>query len=199
MKVEFLKGLGLTDEQIQSIQAESGKEIQKYKDENTSLKADNENQKELLENANKEISSYKDMDFEGIKKSAEEYKTKFETAETDYKNKIAEMEFNNKLEKYVSGLNLKNDIYKKEVISQIKEKELKFDGETLLGGEELVKKFKEQYAEAFNDTKAKPTFADSTPGMQTSEITKKDFKRMGYKERVKIYNENPELYKQLKD
>lgn len=28
MKVEFLKGLGLTDEQIQSIQAESGKEIQ---------------------------------------------------------------------------------------------------------------------------------------------------------------------------
>ena len=167
MKVEFLKGLGLTDEQIQSIQAESGKEIQKYKDENATLKADNDNKQELLDNANKEIDSYKSMDIDAIKKSAEDYKTKYETAENDYKAKIAEMELNNKLEKYVDGLNLKNDIYKKEVISRIKEKELKFDGDTLLGGEELVKGFKEQYAEAFNDTKPKPTFADSTPGTNT--------------------------------
>jgi len=116
MKVEFLKGLGLTDEQIQSIQAESGKEIQKYKDDNATLKADNDNKQELLENANKEIASYKDMDIEGIKKSAEDYKTKYETAENDYKAKIAEMELNNKLEKYVDTLNLKNDIYKNAII-----------------------------------------------------------------------------------
>jgi len=168
MKVEFLKGLGLTDEQIQSIQAESGKEIQKYKDDNATLKADNDNKQELLENANKEIASYKDMDIEGIKKSAEDYKTKYETAENDYKAKIAEMELNNKLEKYVDTLNLKNDIYKNAIISQIKEKELKFDGDTLLGGEELVKGFKEKYAEAFVDTKPKPTFADSTPGVPSN-------------------------------
>ena len=32
MKTEFLKGLGLTDEQISQIQAESGKDVQKEKD-----------------------------------------------------------------------------------------------------------------------------------------------------------------------
>ena len=32
MKVDFLKELGLTDEQISKIQAESGKDVQKEKD-----------------------------------------------------------------------------------------------------------------------------------------------------------------------
>lgn len=165
MKVEFLKGLGLTDEQIQSIQAESGKEIQKYKDENTGLKADNDNKTELLKNANAEIDSYKSMDIEAIKKSAEDYKTKYETAEKEHQAQLSQIEYDNKLGKYVDKLNLKNDIYKNAVISQIKEKELKFDGDTLLGGEELVKVFKEKYAEAFVDAKPKPTFVDTTPGI----------------------------------
>lgn len=164
MKVEFLKGLGLTDEQIQSIQAESGKEIQKHKDDYAALKAENDSQKELLENANKEISSYKDMDIEGIKKSAEDYKTKYEEAEKEHQAKIAQMEYDSKLDKYVGTLNLKNDIYRKEVVSRIKEKDLKFEGDTLLGGEDFIKAFKEQYAEAFNDSTEKPEFADTTPG-----------------------------------
>ena len=171
MKVEFLKGLGLTDEQIQSIQAESGKEIQKYKDENTGLKADNDNKTELLKNANAEIDSYKSMDIEAIKKSAEDYKTKYETAEKEHQAQLSQIEYDNKLGKYVDKLNLKNDIYKNAVISQIKEKGLKFDGDALLGGEELVKGFKEQYADAFVDTKPKPNFADKTPGSQSGIIS----------------------------
>lgn len=198
MKVEFLKGLGLTDEQIQSIQAESGKEIQKYKDENTGLKADNDNKTELLKNANAEIDSYKSMDIEAIKKSAEDYKTKYETAEKEHQAQLSQIEYDNKLGKYVDKLNLKNDIYKNAVISQIKEKGLKFDGDTLLGGEELVKEFKEQYADAFEDTKPKPNFADTTQGSGKPEITKEVFNKMGYQARLKLYNENKELYDQLK-
>ena len=167
MKREFLKGLGLEDTVIDQIMDENGKDINKANEKIKTLEAEVNNTKELLTNANKEIDSYKSMDIEAIKKSAEDYKTKYETAEKDYQAKISQMEYDNKLGKYVDGLNLKNDIYKKEVISRIKEKELKFDGDTLLGGEELVKVFKEQYAEAFNDTKPKPTFADSTPGTNT--------------------------------
>lgn len=197
MKREFLKGLGLEDTVIDQIMDENGKDINKANEKVKTLEAEVNNTKELLTNANKEIDSYKSMDIEAIKKSAEDYKTKFETAENDYKAKIAEMELNNKLEKYVDGLNLKNDIYKKEVISRIKEKELKFDGDTLLGGEELVKGFKEQYAEAFNDTKPKPTFADSTPGSNAT-ITKEAFNKMSYKERVALKNEQPNIYNNLK-
>lgn len=197
MKREFLKGLGLEDTVIDQIMDENGKDINKANEKVKTLEAEVNNTKELLTNANKEIDSYKSMDIEAIKKSAEDYKTKYETAENDYKAKIAEMELNNKLEKYVDGLNLKNDIYKKEVISRIKEKELKFDGDTLLGGEELVKGFKEQYAEAFNDTKPKPTFADSTPGSNAT-ITKEAFNKMSYKERVALKNEQPNIYNNLK-
>ncbi len=199
MKREFLKGLGLEETVIDQIMDENGKDINKANEKVKTLEIEVNNTKELLTNANKEIDSYKSMDIDAIKKSAEDYKTKYETAENDYKAKIAEMELNNKLEKYVDGLNLKNDIYKNAVISQIKEKELKFDGDTLLGGEELVKGFKEKYAEAFVDTKPKPTFADTTPGSSQNEITKKDFNKMSYQNKLKLYNENPDLYKQLKN
>lgn len=164
MKREFLKGLGLEDTVIDQIMDENGKDINKANEKVKTLEAEVNNTKELLTNANAEIDSYKSMDIEAIKKSAEDYKTKFETAEKDYQAKIQEIEYNNKLDKYVGGLNLKNDIYKKEVISRIKEKELKFDGDTLLGAEDLVKGFKEQYADAFVDTKPKPSFADTTSG-----------------------------------
>lgn len=197
MKREFLKGLGLEDTVIDQIMDENGKDINKANEKVKTLEAEVNNTKELLTNANKEIDSYKSMDIEAIKKSAEDYKTKFETAEKDYQAKISQMEYDNKLGKYVDGLNLKNDIYKKEVISRIKEKELKFDGDTLLGGEELVKGFKEQYAEAFNDTKPKPTFADSTPGSNAT-ITKEAFNKMSYKERVALKNEQPNIYNNLK-
>lgn len=197
MKREFLKGLGLEDTVIDQIMDENGKDINKANEKIKTLEAEVNNTKELLTNANKEIDSYKSMDIEAIKKSAEDYKTKYETAEKDYQAKISQMEYDNKLGKYVDGLNLKNDIYKKEVISRIKEKELKFDGDTLLGGEELVKGFKEQYAEAFNDTKPKPTFADSTPGSNAT-ITKEAFNKMSYKERVALKNEQPNIYNNLK-
>lgn len=168
MKREFLKGLCIEDSVIDQIMDENGKDINKVNEKLKTLEAEVNNTKELLTNANAEIDSYKSMDIEAIKKSAEDYKTKYETAEKDYQAKLVQMEYDNKLDKYVGGLNLKNDIYKKEVISRIKEKELKFDGDTLLGGEEFVKGFKEQYGEAFNDVKPKPTFSDSTPGSQSN-------------------------------
>lgn len=183
------------DKQIKVANLGNGDYVSKSKYD--TLQNDLQNQKDLLKTANAEIDSYKSMDIDAIKKSAEDYKTKFETAEKDYQAKITQMEYDNKLDKYVGTLNLKNDIYKKEVISRIKEKELKFDGDTLLGGEELVKGFKEEYAEAFNDAKPKPSFADETPG-DTATITKEAFNKMSYKERVALKSEQPNIYKNLK-
>lgn len=164
------------DKQIKIANLGNGDYVSKSKYD--ALQSELQNQKDLLKTANTEIDSYKSMDIEAIKKSAEDYKTKFEAAEKDYQAKIKEMEYDNQLDKYVGTLNLKNDIYKKEVISRIKEKQLKFDGDTLLGGEELVKGFKEQYAEAFGDTKPKPTFADNTPGSGNLNSDTADFERI---------------------
>ncbi|MEG0873033.1 MAG: phage scaffolding protein [Clostridia bacterium] len=166
MKTDYLKSIGLSDEQIKNVMAENGKDIQKFKDENETFKTDIASKDELLKTANAEIDSYKSMDIETIKKNADDYKTKYETAEQEHQTKLAEIELNGKLDKFVGSQNLKNDIYKKALVEQIKEKGLKFEGENLLGGEDLVKGFRETYADAFADEKDKPYFVDSTQGIQ---------------------------------
>ncbi len=164
MKREFLKALGIEDTAIDQIMNENGKDINNSNEKIKTLETEVNNIKELLTNANNEIASYKDMDIDAIKQNAEEYKTKYETAEKDYQAKLSQMEYDNKLDKYVDSLNVKNDIYKGAIKSKIVEKQLKFDGETLLGADDLVKGFKETYADAFVDATPKPTFAASTQG-----------------------------------
>lgn len=122
MKREFLKGLGLEDTVIDQIMNENGTDINKSNEKIKTLEAEVSNAKELLTAANTEMASYKSMDIEAIKKSAEDYKIKCETAEKDYQAKIEEMKYDSGVDKYVSTLNIKNDIYKKEVVSRIKEK-----------------------------------------------------------------------------
>jgi hypothetical protein len=57
----------------------------------------------------------------------------------------------------------------------------------------LDAKEKDLRASILKDTPAPNT------GATTDEITKEDFKKMGYAEKVKIFNENPELYKELSE
>ena len=46
-------------------------------------------------------------------------------------------------------MGLKDDIYEKYVIDMILEKELKFDGDKLIGGDDVVNQFREKYPDAF--------------------------------------------------
>ena len=85
MKRDFLKGLGLDDSVIDQIMDENGKDIQREKNAvnkvNQDLekyKAENEGLKTQLSEANTQIQSFKEMDIDGIKASAEEWKTKYE-------------------------------------------------------------------------------------------------------------------------
>lgn len=80
MKTEFLKGLGLTDDQIKSVMAENGKDINEIK---TKLD-DANNAKSKLEEDLKE----RDTQLENLKKSAgdnEELKKQIETLQNENK------------------------------------------------------------------------------------------------------------------
>ena len=100
---------------------------------------------EQLQNANKTIQSFQDMDIESIKKSAEDWKQKAEQAETERKA----FEHKTKVSSFVKNFGLKDDIYEKYVIDMILEKELKFDGDKLIGGDDVVNQFREKYPDAF--------------------------------------------------
>lgn len=100
---------------------------------------------EQLRTANDTIKSYEKMDIDGIKKSVEEYKQKAEQAENDRKA----FEHKTRISSFVKSLGLKDDIYEKYVTDLILEKGLKFDGDKLIGGDDVVKQFREKYPDAF--------------------------------------------------
>lgn len=116
--------------------------------------------KSQLDTANDTIKSYEKMDIDGIKASVEDYKKKWEQAESDRKA----FEHKTRVNGYVKSLGLKDDIYEKHVTDLILEKGLKFDGDKLIGGDDVVKQFKEKYPDAFKSATPVPEFSVSTTG-----------------------------------
>lgn len=108
MKREFLKGLELAEDIIDQIMAEHGKGIEKYKTANETQKTEIDGLKEQLAEANKTVEGFKDLDIDGIKKAADEWKEKAEKAEADGKAKIDAMQFEHALESALTGAKAKN-------------------------------------------------------------------------------------------
>lgn len=121
--------------------------------------------KKQLSEANKTIKSYTDMDIDGIKQSAAEWQQKAEQAEADRKA----FEHRTKLQAYVRGLHLKDDIYEAHVTKLLEEKGLQFEGDKLIGGEDVVQAFRENHADAFapdkNEQAAASTSGRAPEGM----------------------------------
>lgn len=85
---------------------------------------------------------------ENLKKSTadnEDFKKKFEESEQARKD----FEYKTKVGTFVKSLGLTDDIYEKYVTDIIVEKGLKFEGEKLIGGDDVVSVFKEKYPNAF--------------------------------------------------
>ena len=157
MKTEELKNQGLTDEQIQYIMSENSKDIKKYKDlsENQKTQLDEVN-KQLME-ANKQIDDFKEMDIDGIKKAAEDYKQKYEQTKKESEEKAIEMQYDNNLNNYMKSLEMIDDVHLENLKKQIKEKGLKFEEGKLLGGDDFIKNYKEKHPNAFKSSE-KPVF-----------------------------------------
>lgn len=150
----FLEGLGITDEEtVNKIITEYGNDIKTEKDSAETLKTQ-------LSEANSQIESFKSMDVDKIQKSAEDWETKYKQSEADR----AAFEHKTKVGSLVKELKLKDSIYEDYLVNQLIEKELKFDGDKLIGGEDVINAFKDAHPDAFADTKPKPEFVDSTPG-----------------------------------
>lgn len=102
-----------------------------------------------------EVKTYSEEEYKALetqldelKKSVadnEDFKAKWEQSEQARKD----FEHKTKVNNYVKSLNLKDDIYEKYVSDIIIEKGLKFEGDKLIGGDDVVSVFKEKYPNAF--------------------------------------------------
>ena len=179
MKRDFLKGLGLDDSIIDQIMDENGKDIQREKNAvnkvNQDLekyKEENEGLKTQLNEANTQIQSFKEMDIDGIKASAEEWKTKYETDTKALNDKIAAKDYDYAIKDFMSNYKFIDDDVKETVINKFKAKEFKLEEGKFLGGEDFMKEYKENHKSLFVSDEpqdpipeiVKPTGGSNPPG-----------------------------------
>ena len=151
MKTEDLKEKGLTDEQIQFVMAENGKDIKKLQKENGTLESDRDNWKQRAETAEETLKKFDGVDLETMQTELNTWKQKAETAEKDYEQKIYERDFLDALKTELESVKFSSDAAKRAVMSEIKESGLKLKDGKILGLSDLIGQIKERDASAFVD------------------------------------------------
>ena len=189
MKRKFLEDLGLEKEDIDSIMAENGKDVEK-------AKADYEDVKDQLETANATITDLKknNVDNEKLQNKVTEYETEI----AKLKDEAAKKDFNYRLEDALKGSKAKNLKALKALLDMDK---VKLEGDKFTGLEEQLTALKESDAYLFDAEEQQPPqlggFKPTNTGGAPKGITKEQFNKMSYSERAELYNAQPEVYKQL--
>lgn len=153
MKREFLEGLELDKETVDTIMAEYGKCTQGLREERDTLKSQ-------IDDANKEIQSYKDMDIESIKKSATDWETKYNDLVKEQKEAKEKSVRDERTNAFFNDVKFASESAKAGVIAEFNKKDFKYDEETkkFLGATEWLNELKEKDTGAFLSDVANPRF-----------------------------------------
>jgi hypothetical protein len=153
MKKEDLIALGVTEEQADKIFALHGKGIAKLQADAETAKTEAETLATQLTEANKQIESFKGMNIDQIKATADEYKTKFETAQTEHAAQLLKIKQDNALEKALKETYKVADLVA--VKAHLKADGIKFNekDDSFVGLEEQIKPLKETHGAYFTDDK----------------------------------------------
>lgn len=161
MKTEDLTALGLSEDQIKSVFALNGTDIEKYKQDAEKQKQAVIQAKEELEGvktqlgeANTAIKGFEELDVEGIKKAAEEWKTKYEQDTEALKNQMSTKEYEFAVDKFLGGVEFSSELAKKAVFSEFKDKGFKLEEGKFLGADDYITSLKASNPAAFVADKA---------------------------------------------
>lgn len=158
MKREDLKKLlgdQASDELVDKIMAEHGKGIEKFKSDLEAKQQELDGALSQLTEANKQIESFKGMDIEGVKKSADEWKTKFEQGQATAAEQISKLKFDHALESALAGAKAKNP---KAVRALLKETDLKLaDDGSIVGFAEQLERVKSENDYLFESVEGTPS------------------------------------------
>lgn len=198
---EVLKAQGLTDEQIVKISAEmKSNKIYLASEENldvryNKLKLESEQNSQELAKSQSLIE-----ELQKGNKGNEELQGKIKGYEDEIaslKKKNEEQRINSALDRILLEANVQDVDYVK---YKIKEKgtELKLDDKgNLTGTKELIDNLKVQLPTQFSKTAQKINEIKLPQNENNKGITKDQFNKMSYQERLKLFNENKEAYDEL--
>ena len=208
MKRKFLEDMGLEKEQIDKILDENSQDIGKAKSDFEKVQAD-------LENANKEIETLKgqvserDGQLETLKNSTgdvESLKEQIATLQADNKAKddahaaeVLQLKIDSAVDAAIVNAKGKNAKAIKALLN-LENAELGEDG-TIKGLTEQMEALQKSDTYLFDNATTKTQVKGAKVGEGADpnyqELTKEQFNKMSYKEKVNLFNENRELYDSL--
>jgi len=178
---EFLKGLELDSEMIDTIMAEYGKLVTKDKEELASLKGEILNLQETSKNAIELQDKYNEL----TKQIEQENASK--------KAKAEEEMLNQNIINAIGNKTFVNDYTKNSIINEVKSA-LKDEANVGKSAKDLF----EEITNGKEDIFINPNQMVDMPSVDENvdnTITKEAFDKMGYKERIELKQSNPELFK----
>lgn len=94
MKTDFLKDLGLTEDQIKAIMAENGKDIQREQDKAEKIESERDKYKDQLETSQNALKDFDGVDVKDLQSKIIKLNEDLKEKDTEYQGKLAEIEFN---------------------------------------------------------------------------------------------------------
>jgi len=215
LKKLFEKGALTFDQFVEALNSDSSIKLVNLADGGYVPKADHDSKvgtlttelngvKDQLQAANDQIQSYKDMDIDGIKQSATQWKEKYDTETQALKDKIASQQIEFAAKTYLGGFHFANDLVKEAIYSKFMEKKFPMEGEKFLGADDFMAELKKANPSAFVDDapgqpdtppagpdpnnappKNKPWFAPQQPPANPG-------KKRSLLEMMKYHNEHPD-------
>lgn len=194
MTKEELLELGLSEEQITGVFKLNGLAIEGLKSTNSVLEKENEQLKGQITEANDKIEKFKKLDIETIKKEAEEYKTKFEKANSENEEVLNQVKLEFDIEKAILKSGARNE---KAVKSLLDVEELKTSKSFKDDLEKQIKTLQEKESYLFKSENPRMKVVGKSNGTLEGGITKEQFDEMSYAERVDLKKKDGNLYNEL--
>lgn len=205
---ELLKSLDLTDEQITSITTKM-KENKMFISSEENLDVRYSKLKEQHDAQTKQLKESSKL-IEDLKKSTEGQEDT-QNKINEYQTKMTELEEQLVAERTESALKVSLlaagvkasdiDYIMFKCKSDTDWKPVLDDSGNIKGMDDKIKGLKTQYPNQFESSSKKKIDENKLPedNDDKNKVTKEDFKKMGYQERLKVYNDNPDLYKELSE
>lgn len=166
MTKEFLETLGITDEQRKSIQEESGKDIERYKQAAIKAEAERDDLKGRLAERDKDLESLKSSgkDTEAARKQLDELQSKYKADTDKYQADIAERDYNAAVKELFSDYKFASDLARNGAISAFKSEGHKLEDGKFKMGKAWLDSLKKDQPTAFISDEKPPSFSASTQG-----------------------------------
>lgn len=191
MKRKFLEDLGLEADVVEKIMTEAGKDVTSLKARVDDLTEQINVKDTTISEKNNKIAELEKVDVEAIKTA------EYERGKTEGSKEIEVFKKQNALDKALSKYKAKDT----SILSKMLDLEkVKYNDkfEIVEGLEDQINSIKENHDYLFDSDNPLPTFSGDIKQPGGTQITKEVFNKMGYQDRLKLYNENKELYDQLK-